>query len=281
MTDMTQNMSAYKDPKVFVPFMNAVTEPSFYTAMGLNMMDPGNWLNMANSMTQPGVYSNVAAFADPNVYMKWLAASLDPNFYTALLTQLSDPGKLMRWAMSPLDPKVMQMLMKTIDPNMYVKWMMSPLDPRSLQLMTAPVNPNLYMGWLGASMNPGSYGDMWKGFLNPAGYTAARHADCHRDPLGRSCWRRTDGQPVRSERSDPDVPGSGRWSALRFPFPLPTLPTGSGRSVIRLIAIKNGCFGSRFFSSRCYLTKPKYQARIIHAAKAFPADHLPESPRPL
>jgi hypothetical protein len=37
--------------------------------------------------------------------------------------------------------------------------------------MTAPVNPNLYMGWMGASMNPGSYGDMWKGFLNPAGYT--------------------------------------------------------------------------------------------------------------
>jgi hypothetical protein len=65
MTDMTQNMSAYKDPKVFVPFMNAVTEPSFYTTMGNNMMDPGNWLNMANSMTQPGVYSNVAAFRRP------------------------------------------------------------------------------------------------------------------------------------------------------------------------------------------------------------------------
>jgi hypothetical protein len=35
---------------------------------------------------------------------------MDPNFYTAVLTQLSDPGKLMRWAMSPLDPKVMNML---------------------------------------------------------------------------------------------------------------------------------------------------------------------------
>jgi hypothetical protein len=46
MTDMTQNMSAYKDPKVFVPWLNAVTEPSFYTTMGNNMMDPGNWLSM-------------------------------------------------------------------------------------------------------------------------------------------------------------------------------------------------------------------------------------------
>lgn len=172
MTDMTQNMSAYKDPKVFVPWLNAVTEPGFYTAMGNNMMDPANWLTMMNSMTQPGAYTNVAAFADPNVYMKWLAAGMDPNFYTAVLTQLSDPGKLMRWAMSPLDPKVMSMVMNSLNPNMYVKWAMSPLDPRSLQLMMAPANPNLYMSWLGASLNPNSYGSMWSGFMNPATFTA-------------------------------------------------------------------------------------------------------------
>jgi hypothetical protein len=67
----------------------------------------------------------------------------------------------------------MSMLTNTLNPNMYVKWMMSPLDPRAMQLMTAPLNPNLYMGWMGASMNPASYGDMWKGFLAPttAGWT--------------------------------------------------------------------------------------------------------------
>jgi hypothetical protein len=178
MTDMTKNMSAYKDPKVFVPFMNAVTEPGFYTTMGTHMMEPGNWLKFMNSMTQPGVYSNVAEFADPAIYTKWLAASLDPNFYTALLTQLSDPGKLMRWAMSPLDPKLLQMGMNTLNPNMYMKWMMSPLDPQALQLMMAPVNPNLYMGWLGASVNPKSYGPTWSGWLNnPAGAVAMPTVD--------------------------------------------------------------------------------------------------------
>lgn len=165
MTDFTKNMSAYKDPKVFVPWLNAVTEPGFYTTMGNQMMDPGNWLNMMVSMTMPGTYSNFAQWADPNIYMKWLAASLDPNFYTAVLTQLTDPGKLMRWVMSPLDPKLWNMALNTLNPNVYLKWLMSPLDPRALQLMIAPVNPNLYMGWLGASLNPASYGDMWKGFL--------------------------------------------------------------------------------------------------------------------
>ena len=37
MTDFTRNASAYRDPKVFVPWANAVTEPGFYTQMGVNM----------------------------------------------------------------------------------------------------------------------------------------------------------------------------------------------------------------------------------------------------
>lgn len=178
MTDMTQNMSAYKDPKVFVPWFNAVTEPGFYTTMGLQMMEPGNWLKFMNSMTQPGAYSNVAQFADPSIYTKWLAASLDPNFYTALLTQMSDPGKLMRWAMSPMDPKLIQMGMNTLNPNMYMKWMMSPLDPQAMQLMMAPINPNLYMGWAGATIDPKSYGPTWSGWLaNPAAMPALPTVD--------------------------------------------------------------------------------------------------------
>ena len=43
MTDFTRNASAYRDPKVFVPWSNAVTEPGFYTQMGVNMMEPNNW----------------------------------------------------------------------------------------------------------------------------------------------------------------------------------------------------------------------------------------------
>ena len=58
-------MSAYKDPKVFVPWVNAVTEPGFYTTMGNNMMDPGNWLNMMGSMIQPGAHCQLAAVCRP------------------------------------------------------------------------------------------------------------------------------------------------------------------------------------------------------------------------
>jgi len=167
MTDFTQNMSAYKDPKVFVPWFNAVTEPGFYTTMGNLVMDPAGWLRMMNSMVDPGAYRNVAEFADPNVYMRWLAASMDPNFYNALVAVMTDPGKMMRWAMLPVDPKLWGMMLSTLNPGMYMKWMMAPLDPRAMQLAIAPFNPNVYLGWLGAAMDPKTYGPMWAGFLNP------------------------------------------------------------------------------------------------------------------
>jgi len=61
------------------------------------------------------------------------------------------------------------MMMQSMNPNMYMKWMMSPLDPRAMQLMTAPMNPAMYTGWMNSSMNPTTYGS-WGNFMNPATY---------------------------------------------------------------------------------------------------------------
>jgi hypothetical protein len=170
MTDFTRNASAYRDPKVFVPWSNAVTEPGFYTQMGINMMEPNNWYRMFGSMMDPRSMTNYMQFADPNMYMKWLAASVDPNFYTALATQWADPGKMMRWAMWPMDPKLWGMMMQSLNPNMYLKWMMAPVDPKLWSLMMQPINPNLYTAWMGQALNPQTYG-AWGTWLNPSSYT--------------------------------------------------------------------------------------------------------------
>jgi outer membrane protein OmpA-like peptidoglycan-associated protein len=153
MTDFTRNMSAFRDPKVFVPWTNAVTEPGFYVAMSKGMMDPGGWLNMMNSMANPDVVRNYAQFLDPNITIKWVNAGADPAFYTALLTQLSDPGKLMRWGMLPLDPKVWDLTLSMFNPNTYIRWPMAMLDPRAWNLMGTIANPALYTGMAGALVN--------------------------------------------------------------------------------------------------------------------------------
>lgn len=153
MTDFTRNMSAFRDPKVFVPWTNAVTEPGFYVAMSKGMMDPGGWLNMMNSMAHPDVVRNYIQFLDPNTTIRWVNAGADPAFYTALLTQLSDPGKLMRWGMLPLDPKVWDLTLSMFNPNTYIRWPMAMLDPRAWNLMGNVANPALYTGMAGALVN--------------------------------------------------------------------------------------------------------------------------------
>ncbi len=158
MTDFSRNLSAFRDPKMFVPWSNAVTEPSFYVAMMNGMMDPGGWLNMLNTAAHPDAVRNLTQFTDPNILLKWAAASADPNFYTAMLTQLSDPGKVMRWAMLPIDSKMWNTLLSTLNPNTYIRWGMSGLDPRAWNLAGTLANPALYTGMLGAIVNPNSYG---------------------------------------------------------------------------------------------------------------------------
>ncbi len=158
MTDFSRNLSAFKDPKSFVPWANAISEPGFYIAMANGMMDPGGWLNMMNTAAHPDAVRNLLAFADPAIYLKWTAAGLDPNFLTALLTQLSDPGKLMRWGMAPLDPKLWGVLGNTLNPNTYIRWPMAALDPRAWNLMGTVANPALYTGMLGTVINPNIYG---------------------------------------------------------------------------------------------------------------------------
>lgn len=158
MTDFSRNLSAFKDPKVFVPWTNAVTEPGFYVAMMNGMMDPGGWLNMMNTAAHPDAVRNLVQFADPNILLKWAAATGDPNFYTAVLTQLSDPGKLMRWAMLPVDSNLWNTMLSTLNPNTYIRWGMAGLDPRAWNLAGTMANPALYTGMLGAVVNPNSYG---------------------------------------------------------------------------------------------------------------------------
>lgn len=175
MTDFTRNSSAFKDPRMFVPWSQAVTEPGFYLAGVKGAMEPGGWLNMMNSMANPAAVQNYMAFADPNLYMRWMQAGMDPAFYTAMLTQFTDPGKMMRWAMMPMDPRVWDIMLATVNPNTYIRWPMAGMDPRAWNFMGTVMNPALYTGMAGAMMSPSGAGattNSWLGW-RPANVSGA------------------------------------------------------------------------------------------------------------
>lgn len=168
MTDFTQNASAFKDPAQFAAWSNAMTDPSMVAAMGTQMMEPGNLLRSMTTMMQPGTTGNYMQFMDPNMYMRWGGAMMNPMWYTQMATSMADPGKMMRWVMLPMDPKMMGMGMQMMDPNLYMKWMMTPTDPRAMSLMFAPMNPQLYGSMMGGVMNTKNMGYPWGTFMNPA-----------------------------------------------------------------------------------------------------------------
>ncbi|MDW8324696.1 MAG: hypothetical protein RMK60_11435, partial [Burkholderiales bacterium] len=208
MTDFTQNLSAFRDPRVFIPWFHNVTEPAFYTAALYGMQDPVGWLNMFNSMLNPNAYRNWAQFADPAITLRWIAAAADPNFYTALTTVLTDPGKAMRWTLWPADPKLWGAFLNLLNPGMYMKWMLAPLDPRALNLMVNAMNPATYMAWMGAIMDPRTYGPAWANLLS------------YQPPLPTA-------QP--NPWTVPQTPGSGNPFDLsaffgQFTLPVPPVP---------------------------------------------------------
>lgn len=158
MTDFRQNGSAFKDPRVFAAWSNAITEPNFYPVLAQNMLDPNTMLTMLNSAASPAAVQNMAAFADPQVSLRWAQAAVDPRFYTMLMTQFADPNKMVRWILLPTDPRWLQMGGQFINPNLYLKWGAAPLSPQAWNFAGTAINPGTYAGMATVAVDPKSYG---------------------------------------------------------------------------------------------------------------------------
>lgn len=171
MGDFTKNTQAFKDPQVFVHWVNAMTDPSMVAAMADAGLEPGNWLRMMTSMMQPAAVGNYAQFMlEPAIYARWATAMLDPMWYTRMITSMTNPSKIMGWMMLPMDRRLMASSMKMLDPNLYMKFMMMPMDPRGMSLMFAPMNPQLYGSMVGGLVSPqlvGGANSTWGTFLYP------------------------------------------------------------------------------------------------------------------
>ena len=166
MLDPTRNTAAFKDPKAFVEWSNAMLNPATSMALAQKGIDPNTYLRMLAGMMNPATLQNYMQLTDPAMAMKWAAAGIDPNFYTALLGQGLNPANLLPWLTAPVSPQAMNLGMQMLNPAMYGNWLTAPVSPQAMNTMMAPLNPNLYMNWLGAGMNPKTYGS-WGAMASP------------------------------------------------------------------------------------------------------------------
>jgi hypothetical protein len=174
LSDFTRNGELLADPKKFVAALHTVSEPEFLIAATKAMMDPNLYLQSTASLMDPRAYGNFAKAMDPVVMANWTQALMDPQFLSAVTTVVTDPNKLMRWAMAPMDPRALGLLLNTLNPNTYVKFAGAAVDPRMTSLATAPLNPNWYGAWLGNMANPQAYGPTFNAMMRAPGYPAAQ-----------------------------------------------------------------------------------------------------------
>jgi len=166
MLDPTRNTAAFKDPKAFIEWSNAMLNPATSMALAQKGIDPNTYLRMLAGMMNPATLQNYMQLTDPAMLMKWSAAGIDPNFYTALLGQGLNPANLLPWLTAPVSPQAMNLGMQMLNPAMYGNWLTAPVSPQAINTMMAPMNPNLYTNWLAASMNPKTYGS-WGAMVAP------------------------------------------------------------------------------------------------------------------
>jgi hypothetical protein len=158
LSDFTRNGDMLADPKKFLAALSVVSEPQFLLDASKAMMEPNLYLQSTASLMDPRAYGNFAKAMDPAVLAAWTTALMDPQFISATQTVVADPGKLMRWVMMPLDPKLLALAANALNPNVYLRLASAPLDPRVMNMATAPVNPNWYGAWMGGMASPQSYG---------------------------------------------------------------------------------------------------------------------------
>ena len=166
MTDPTRNGSAFKDPRVFVPWAGAMMDPATSIALMQRGMDPNAYTHMMGGMMNPASMQNWMQFIDPAVAMRWMQGSMDPNLYTAMMMQTVNPAMYAKWMAAPMDPRLMGMMAAPMNPSMYANWMGAATNPANMNLMMAPANPAMYNNWMGAAANPATYGP-WGGMMAP------------------------------------------------------------------------------------------------------------------
>jgi outer membrane protein OmpA-like peptidoglycan-associated protein len=160
------------DPTAWMHMMNSMVHPGAYPNM-MQFVDPGVYLKWLGASLDPTFYNQLLAqLSDPAKIMRWSMLPMDPQFLNLLLQTLN-PNLYMRWMIMPMDPLLWQFMGTAMNPATYMAWMNEAMKPGSYGDMwkgflgtPVPYRPSgmRSSGVLGAPMNffdPASLGQLF------------------------------------------------------------------------------------------------------------------------
>lgn len=156
-TDFTTNGAAFKSPRVFVQWLDVVTDPAIWLEYGNRALDPHYYVRSLSSLIDPGMPKNWLEWSNAEIPEQWMHAAGEPDFYSALSAIVFDPERYMRWASLPLDRRAWNLAGKAVNPSTWIKWMAAPVDPKSQALYAKAMDMDNAASWLRAWGDPANY----------------------------------------------------------------------------------------------------------------------------
>ncbi|OYY93458.1 MAG: hypothetical protein B7Y41_11895 [Hydrogenophilales bacterium 28-61-23] len=153
-TDFTANGWAFKAPRNFLKWLDVFTDPGIYLEFANRSLDPQSYVRSLTSLLDPATPRNYLEWSNPEIYNRWAQAAAQPEFYTAVNSILFDPGRMMRWAMLPIDGRAWSVAGNAANPNTWLKWLNAPADPKTQELFAKAANPETVQRWLDAVVDP-------------------------------------------------------------------------------------------------------------------------------
>jgi hypothetical protein len=152
--NFTTNGWAFKAPRNFLQWLDVFSDPGIYLEFGRRGMDPKYLVSSLDSLLDPGTPRNYLEWTNPEIYTRWARSVAEPEFYTAVNSILFDPGRMMRWAMLPIDGQAWNLLGAALNPSTWLKWLNAPVDPKTRELFARAANPETAQRWLEALGDP-------------------------------------------------------------------------------------------------------------------------------
>ena len=134
------------------PYLRAFTDSE---VMAETINDPEKFFKLMEIINDPRtIHVMMNCSTEPVMWDTWMRGLTDGNKLWSAAIKLMRPDGMMKWMMSPMNPKIWLSMMQHMDPNRYTRWMEAMGNADFYKPLTDFYRPEWYeprLAWLTSS----------------------------------------------------------------------------------------------------------------------------------
>ena len=137
------------------PYLRAFTDSE---VMAETVNDPEKFFKLMEIINDPRtIHVMMNCSTEPVMWDTWMRGLTDGQKLMSAAVKMMRPDGMVKWMMSPMNPKIWLSMMQHMDPNRYTRWAVAMGNPDFYKPLTDFFDPQWYeprLAWLG---DPKSY----------------------------------------------------------------------------------------------------------------------------